>query len=182
LIYRTIRVTNGQCNFTLRSAKGDRVGLLQSVDANFTDGRGGSICRNGSVLEVLSADRRGLTLRNKHGRVGPIRWADLPEDRGRIQRAYGYAMTIHTAQGLTNREPTSALPADSQAIDGFRYSAHTRHTQKLLAGLQRQCRADRRPQAACSYRHKADHDRGQMGTAGPRAELSARKGHSPSSL
>src|SRR6516165_12762293 len=41
-------------------------------------------------------------------------------------------MTIHTAQGLTNREHISALPAGSQAIDGLLgYSAHTRHAQKL---------------------------------------------------
>ena len=73
-----------------------------------------------------------MTLRNKHGRVGKVRWADLPKDRGRIQLAYGYAMTIHTAQGLTNHEHISALPAGSQAIDGLLgYSAHTRHTQKL---------------------------------------------------
>jgi len=84
------------------------------------------------VLEVLSADQDGLTLRNKHGRVGKVRWADLPKDRGRIQLAYGYAMTIHTAQGLTNREHISALLAGSQAIDGLLgYSAHTRHTQEL---------------------------------------------------
>jgi hypothetical protein len=41
-------------------------------------------------------------------------------------------MTIHTAQGSTNREHISALPAGSQAIDGLLgYSANTRHTQKL---------------------------------------------------
>jgi hypothetical protein len=100
--------------------------------SKFTDGRGGSIGRNGSVLEVLSTDQDGLTLRNKHGCVGTVRWTDLPEDRGRIRLAYGYAMTIYTAQGLTNREHISALPAGSQAIDGLLgYSAHTRHTQKL---------------------------------------------------
>ena len=64
--------------------------------------------------------------------IGIVRWADLPEDRGRIQLAYGYTMTIHTAQGLTNREHISTLPAGSRAIDGLLgYSAHTRHTQKL---------------------------------------------------
>jgi hypothetical protein len=82
---RTIRATDGQRDFTLPLAKGDRVRLFRSVGAKFADGRGGSIDRNGSVLEVLSADRRGLTLRNKHGRVGRVRWTDLPEDRGRIQ-------------------------------------------------------------------------------------------------
>jgi hypothetical protein len=116
---RTIRATDGQRDFTLRLAKGDRVRLFRSVGAKFTDGRGGSIGRNGSVLEGLSADQDGLALRNKHGRVGKVRWADLPKDRGRIQLAYGYAMTIHTAQGLTNREHMSALPTGSQAIDGM---------------------------------------------------------------
>jgi len=129
---RTIRATDGQRDFTLRLAEGDRVRLFRSVGAKFADGRGGSIGRNGSVLEVLSADQDGLTLRNKHGRAGMVRWADLLKERGRIQLAYGYAMTIHTAQGLTNREHISALPAGSQTIDGLLgYSAHTRHTQKL---------------------------------------------------
>jgi hypothetical protein len=116
----------------LRLAKGDRVRLFRSTGATFAQGKGGAIGRNGSVLEVFDADDHGITLRNKQGRVGTVRWGNLPTKHGRVQLAYGYAMTIHTAQGSTNREHISALPSGSQAIDGLRgYSAHTRHELKL---------------------------------------------------
>ena len=55
----------------------------------------------------------------------------MPSKHGRVQLAYGYAMTIHTAQGSTNREHITALPSGSQAINGLLgYSAHTRHEMK----------------------------------------------------
>ena len=45
-----------------------------------------------------------------------------------MQLAYGYAMTIHTAQGSTATEHIFALPAGSKAIDGLSgYTANTRH-------------------------------------------------------
>ena len=118
---------------TLRCAlaRGDRVRLFRSTGAKYATGRGGAIGRNGSVLEVVDADERGITLRSKHGKVGTVRWADMPNQHGRVQLAYGYATTIHTAQGSTTREHISALPSGSQAIDGLLgYSAHTRHQMK----------------------------------------------------
>ena len=45
-----------------------------------------------------------------------------------MQLAYGYAMTIHTAQGSTATEHIFALPSGSKAIDGLSgYTANTRH-------------------------------------------------------
>ena len=124
----TIRATDGERNFTLRLARGDRVRLFRSTGAKYATGRGGAIGRNGSVLEVVDADERGITLRSKSGKIGTVRWAGMPSQHGRIQLAYGYATTIHTAQGSTTREHISALPSGSQAIDGLLgYSAHTRH-------------------------------------------------------
>ena len=127
----SIRATDGERNFTLRLARGDRVRLFRSTGAKYATGRGGAIGRNGSVLEVVDADDRGITLRTKHGKVGTVRWSDLPSEHGRVQLAYGYAMTIHTAQGSTTREHISALPSGSQAINGLLgYSAQTRHEMK----------------------------------------------------
>jgi hypothetical protein len=52
----------------------------------------------------------------------------MPVKRGRVQLAYGYAMTIHTAQGSDKWERITALPSGSQAIDGLlAYSSNTRH-------------------------------------------------------
>ena len=127
----SLKATDGERNFTLRLARGDKVRLFRSTGAKYAAGRGGAIGRNGSVLDVVDADDRGVTLRTKRGKVGTVRWVDMPSQHGRVQLAYGYAMTIHTAQGSTTREHISVLPSGSQAIDGLLgYSAHTRHQMK----------------------------------------------------
>lgn len=126
---RTVNALDGERQYRLALAKGDRVRLFESTGASFGQGRGGSIGRNGSVLEVVAADDRGLTLRNKSGRVGVVAWDSLADKRtGRIKLAYGDAMTIHTAQGSTTKEHIFALPSGSQAVEGLlAYSAGTRH-------------------------------------------------------
>jgi conjugative relaxase-like TrwC/TraI family protein len=129
---RTIRATDGERDYTMRLAAGDRVRLFRSTGAKYGQGRGGAIGRNGSMLEVVDVDDSGITLRTRQGRVGTVRWQDMAKQHGRVQLAYGYAMTIHTAQGTTTHEHISALPAGSQAIDGLLgYSANTRHRQKV---------------------------------------------------
>ena len=127
----SVRATDGERDFALRLAHGDQVRLFKAVGAKFPEGRGGSIGRNGSVLEVVGADERGITLRSKQGKVGTVEWDRLPTKRGRVQLAYGYSMTIHTAQGSTRGEHITALPGGSQAIDGLLgYSTSTRHEQR----------------------------------------------------
>jgi hypothetical protein len=57
-----------------------------------------------------------------------VRWSDVRQKNGRLQLAYGYAMTIHTAQGSTVGEHIFAMLSGSKAIDGLSgYSANTRH-------------------------------------------------------
>ena len=125
---RVVRATDGERDYALRLAQGDQVRLFSSTGARFGDGKGGTIGRNGSVLEVVDADEHGITLRARTGKAGTVRWGDLRQHHGRVQLAYGYAMTIHTAQGSTAREHILALPAGSQAIDGLSgYTANTRH-------------------------------------------------------
>ena len=124
----TVRATDGERDYALTLAKGDRVRLFRSTGAAFGNGRGGNIGRNGSVLEVVGVDDQGLTLRGRSGKVGTVRWSDMPARRGRVQLAYGDVMTIHTAQGSTAKEHIFALPAGSQAVDGrLGYTANTRH-------------------------------------------------------
>ena len=49
-----------------------------------------------------------------------------------MQLSYGYAMTIHTAQGITTPEHISVFPAGSQAVNGgLGYSSLTRQTQRV---------------------------------------------------
>ena len=99
----TIRATDGERNFVMPIAQGDKVRLFQSTRAAMTGNRGGSIGRNGSVLEVTDADANGVWLKARSGKVGKVLWKSL-EANGRIKLAYGDAMTIHTAQGSTSRE------------------------------------------------------------------------------
>jgi len=113
-------------------AVGDRVRLFKSTGARFSDGRGGNIGRNGSVLEVLALDDNGMTARSmKTGRTGWISWPSLADQGGRIRLAYGDVMTVQTAQGSTAPEHIVALPSGSRAVNGLQaYSAGTRHRQR----------------------------------------------------
>jgi ATP-dependent exoDNAse (exonuclease V) alpha subunit len=121
-------IDNDGRNYNLALAAGDRVRLFRSTGANF-DGRGGNIGRNGTVLEVVNADRDGVTLRTAAGRVGTVGWNALRhKPTGRILLAYGDATTIHTAQGSTANEHIFALPSGSQAVTkGLGYVASSRH-------------------------------------------------------
>ena len=122
----TIKATDGERNYAMRLAKGDQVRLFKSTGSK----RGGTVGRNGSLLEVIDATDRALTLKGKSGKVGEVAWGDLRHSSGRTLLAYGDVLTIHTAQGSTAAEHIFALPAGSQAIDGnLSYTANTRHRQ-----------------------------------------------------
>lgn len=123
---QTIKATDGERNYALTLAKGDRIRLFQSVRA---DGTMGSIGRNGSVLEVVDVGDRGVTLQNARGKSGLVRWGKLQDETtGRVKLAYGDCQTIHTSQGSTAAEHIISLPHGSKDITaGGGYSAATRH-------------------------------------------------------
>jgi hypothetical protein len=134
-------------HYDMALAAGDRVRLLASTP---TEGGGGTIGRNGSVLTVLAADAGGVLLRNAGGREGRVAWSTLADPAGRIRLAYGEVMTTHTAQGSTATEHIYALPAGTRAVTGFAaYASGTRHrrTSYLLisAGAERAEVVRRRP-------------------------------------
>ncbi|MCB4824174.1 MULTISPECIES: MobF family relaxase [Roseicella] len=112
--------------YEMALAPGDRVRLFASTRA---EGEGGSIGRNGSVLTVLSADAKGMRVRNASGREGRVAWSTLADrTTGRVRLAYGEVMTTHTAQGSTATEHVHALPAGTKAVTGFAaYASGTRH-------------------------------------------------------
>jgi hypothetical protein len=128
----TIVASDGNREYNLPLAKGDRVRLFKSTGAAYENGKGGSIGRNGSVLEVMDASQSAIVLKTKDGRVGTVEWGGLrPKGGGRIQLAYGDCMTIHSAQGSTSEEHIFALPSGSKTITGHTgYSAATRHKSK----------------------------------------------------
>ena len=110
-------------------AKGDHVRLFKSTGAMFADGKGGSIGRNASVLEVLGCDDKGMTARSlKTGRAGRVAWSSLADKAGRVRIAYGDVLTIVAAQGKTADEHINALPSGSKAVNGLQaYTSDTRH-------------------------------------------------------
>lgn len=125
----TVQATDGTRDYSLRLAKGDRVRLFKSTGAVYATGGGGSIGRNGSVLEVVDVNAEGVVLRANTGRVGSVEWRNLqPKGKSRVLLAYGDAQTIHTSQGSTAKEHILALPSGSKTVTGHTaYSAATRH-------------------------------------------------------
>ena len=77
---------------------------------------------------VLAIDRDCLTGRNlRTGKEGRIPWEKLTRDDGRVHLAYGDALTINAAQGMTTNSFIISLPSGSRAIDANdAYSAGTR--------------------------------------------------------
>lgn len=115
--------------FDLPLAVGDRVRLFSRTNAVCTDKSRGLIGNNGSVLQVVSIEKTGITLRNARGRVGRVAWDTLRHpDSGRIRLSYGDALTIDLSQGLTSTEHLEALPAGSSGVNAFKaYTASSRH-------------------------------------------------------
>jgi hypothetical protein len=115
--------------FDLPLAVGDRVRLFSRTNAAYADKSRGLIGNNGSVLQVVSIDKTGITLRNARGRVGRVAWDTLRHpDSGRIRLSYGDVLTIDTSQGLTSTEHIEAMPAGSSAVNAFKaYTASSRH-------------------------------------------------------
>lgn len=123
---RTVHATDGTRNYDMKVAAGDHIRLFQSTRVAW-ESRGGQ-ARNGTVLEVLDANRDTLKVRTKTGIIGRVTWDKLAAPDGRMLLAYGSAMTIHTAQGSTAEEHIFAMPAGSGAITGASgYTAGTRH-------------------------------------------------------
>ncbi len=131
----TVKATDGagEREYELALAVGDRVRLFRRTNAKFTEtGTVGNIGRNGSVLEIVEVDAAGLTLRNAAGREGAVTWDTLRgEASGRVQLAYGDALTTNTAQGTTVTEHIHAMPAGTKLVSAFgAYTSGSRHREQ----------------------------------------------------
>jgi hypothetical protein len=131
----TIKATDGagERDYELALAVGDRVRLFRRTNAKFTDaGTVGNIGRNGSVLQIINVDPAGMILRNGAGREGAVTWDTLRgEASGRVQLAYGDALTTNTAQGTTVTEHIHAMPAGTKLVSAFgAYTSGSRHREQ----------------------------------------------------
>lgn len=122
----------GERQYSLALAEGDRVRLFTRLTASFPDtGTHGNIGRNGSVLEVAAIQDDGLMLRTQAGREGFVPWHSLRDDKGRVQLAYGEALTTYTAQGSTVSEHIHAMPSGSRMVTAFgAYTSGSRHREQ----------------------------------------------------
>ena len=131
----TVNATDGvgERGYELPLAVGDRVRLFRRVNAKFMEtGTVGNIGRNGTVLEIIAIDAAGLTLKTIAGREGAVTWETLrDEPNGRIQLAYGDALTTNTAQGTTVTEHIHAMPGGSKLVSAFgAYTSGSRHREQ----------------------------------------------------
>jgi hypothetical protein len=131
----TVKATDGtgEREYELPLAVGDRVRLFRRINAKFIEtGTVGNIGRNGSVLEITALDAAGLTLRNAAGREGAVAWDTLRDEAsGRVQLAYGDALTTNTAQGTTVTEHIHAMPGGTKLVSAFgAYTSGSRHREQ----------------------------------------------------
>ena len=148
-------VSQGGANgrtYDLPFAEGDRVRLFDRTNARFLDtNKGGSIGRNGTVLEVARIEAEGLVLRTNEGREGVVKWVSLSDDKtGRVKLAYGDVLTTNTSQGATVTEHIFAVPSGSRQVNAFgAYTSGSRHREQSFIvtsdGAERKEVSARRP-------------------------------------
>jgi len=141
----------GERSYSMALAEGDRVRLFRRVNATFVEtGRSSNIGRNGTVLEVAGIRDDGLMLRSAGGKVGFVPWDRLRDDGGRVQLAYGDALTTYSGQGSSVTEHIHAMPSGSRLVTAFgAYTSGSRHREQSFIvtsdGAERAEIASRRP-------------------------------------
>ncbi len=84
------------------------------------------------MLEITAIDATGLTLKTSAGREGVVVWETLrDESGGRVQLAYGDALTTNTAQGTTVTKHIHAMPDGTKLVSVFgAYTSGSRHREQ----------------------------------------------------
>ena len=141
----------GERQYSLPLAEGDKVRLFKRTNATFEEtGRSSNIGQNGTVLEVRQVRDDGLVMRSPSGKEGFVAWEHLRDERGRVQLAYGEALTTYTSQGSTVPEHIHAMPSGSRMVTAFgAYTSGSRHREQSFIvtsdGAERAEIAGRRP-------------------------------------
>jgi hypothetical protein len=122
----------GQRRYGLALAVGDRVRLFRRINATFKEtGTTSNIGQNGTVLEITGIQDDGLMMRSAAGKEGFVPWSRLRDDDGRLQLAYGDALTTNTAQGSTVTEHIHAMPSGTRLVTAFgAYTSGSRHREQ----------------------------------------------------
>ena len=123
-VKRIRAVGQGDHEYEMRLGIGDRVRLF-SAASKPRPARWATMamCSMSSPLTGECRDWPNL----RTGKEGRIPWEKLTRDDGRIHLAYGDALTINAAQGMTTNSFIISLPSGSRAIDANdAYSAGTR--------------------------------------------------------
>jgi hypothetical protein len=69
-----------------------------------------------------------MVVRNEHGAEGWVRWSKLQARAFRVRLAYGSALTIDAAQGITSTEYIGALLSGTGGVTGSKtYVVESRH-------------------------------------------------------
>jgi phage/plasmid primase-like uncharacterized protein len=119
---------NGE-KYSLSLAVGDKVRLFDRVYGKDSDNRNGIVGENGTVVEVVGADKGRVIVRKPSGLVSVVEWASLLDKKsGLIRLTRGDAVTIDARQSETLTEHITAMPGGSSAVNGFKtYVAESRH-------------------------------------------------------
>ena len=118
--------------YDLLLAPGDKVRLFRKTSATI-DGKRGDIGSNGDVVEIVRWTEGGVVLRDKRGRNGAVEWKRLADMKSnRLLLAYGHALTVDSAQGITSGEHINALPRGTAGATSFKtYVAESRHVTQV---------------------------------------------------
>jgi conjugative relaxase-like TrwC/TraI family protein len=127
----SLDATDGKGNaFALDLAPGDRVRLFERTRGLFTNSRGQDLSlfvgNNGSVLTVLEVrpsaepDKGGIVVRTAEGKSAFVPWGEITDrPTGRIKLTYGDALTINSAQGVTDDKYLVTMPSGSAQMNLF---------------------------------------------------------------
>ena len=118
--------------YDLQLAPGDKVRLFRKTAATI-NGKHGYIGSNGDVVEVAKWTDGGVVLRDRDGQEGEVKWKRLTDTKSdRLLLAYGHALTVDSAQGITSGEHINALPRGTAGATSFKtYVAESRHVTQV---------------------------------------------------
>lgn len=140
---------NGQA-YSLTVAPGVKLRLFDRVRGQDANGRWAIAGDNGTVVEMISHSRAGMTVRKPSGLTTTIAWDALRQNGGPIRLSYGDAVTGNARQSDTLTDHITSMPSGSSAVNGFGiYTMDSRQRQTgwvvTSQGAEKQQVQERRP-------------------------------------
>lgn len=140
---------NGQA-YSLTVAPGVKLRLFDRVRGQDSNGRWAIAGDNGTVVEMISHSRTGMTVRKPSGLTTTIAWDALRQSGGPIRLSYGDAVTGNARQSDTLTDHITSMPSGSSGVNGFGiYTMDSRSRQTgwvvTSQGAEKQQAEERRP-------------------------------------